>query len=305
MDHPLPARSTTADTEPTGGETAGTGRAPYRLHAPERQTAPLVLASAHSGRDYPAEFLAAARLDPVGLRRSEDSFVDELFGDAPGHGVPLLAATFPRAYCDPNREPWELDPAMFDDALPPWVNTTSARVGAGLGTIARVVASGESIYRGKLRFAEAESRVRRCWEPYHAALSGLLDDTRRRFGACLLVDCHSMPATSCAGRLPGPDFVLGDAHGTACSPQVTRLVERVLTGFGYVVRRNDPYAGGYVTRHYGRPRERVHALQIEIARTLYMDEAQFEKRPGFAEVREHLSALVATLAAATPDLLRG
>ena len=311
MDHPLPttahataAHATAARTTTAHATTDRAAPPPYRLHAPERQTAPLVLASAHSGRDYPAEFLAAARLDPVGLRRSEDSFVDELFADAPGHGAPLLAATFPRAYCDPNREPWELDPAMFDDALPPWVNTTSARVGAGLGTIARVVASGESIYRGKLRFADAEARVRRCWEPYHAALSGLLDETRRRFGSCLLVDCHSMPANSCAGRPPGPDFVLGDAHGTACSPQVTRLVERVLTGFGYVVRRNDPYAGGYVTRHYGRPRERVHALQIEIARTLYMDEARIEKRPGFARVREHLSELVATLTAAAPDLLR-
>lgn len=278
---------------------------PFVIHRPARQTAPLVFASPHSGRNYPAEFQRAARLDAVALRRSEDSFVDDLFGLAPGHGAPLIAATFPRAFCDPNREAWELDPAMFDDALPDWVNTTSARVGAGLGTIARVVASGEAIYRGKLRFSEAAERVRAYWEPYHLALSGLIDGTRQSFGTCLLIDCHSMPSQGCR-RGPGgtgPDFVLGDAHGTACSPRVTRQVEAVLTGFGYQVRRNDPYAGGYVTRHYGRPRERVHALQIEIARSLYMHEAQFERSAAFDTIRGHLGALAAELAGSAAALL--
>lgn len=267
---------------------------PYMVLRPEIQAAPLVFASAHSGRDYPAEFLRAARLDAVALRRSEDSFVDELFGAAPSLGAPLLAATFPRAYCDANREPWELDPGMFADELPPWVNTTSARVGAGLGTIARVVASGETIYRHKLHFTEAESRVRGCWQPYHAALRMLIDETRAQFGACVLIDCHSMPAVGATGG-QGPDFVLGDAYGTACSPRLTRHVERGLMAAGYSVRRNDPYAGGYVTRHYGRPRESVHALQIEIARSLYMDEARIERGPRFAEVRDRLSGLVASL----------
>ena len=148
---------------------------------------------AHSGRNYPADFVAAARLDALTLRRSEDGFVDELFAAAPAYGAPLLAATFPRAFCDANREPWELDPGMFEERLPPWVNTASARVGAGLGTIARIVASGEAIYRRKLRFAEAERRVRLYWEPFHTALRDLVAATRQQFGACLLVDCHSMP----------------------------------------------------------------------------------------------------------------
>ena len=132
---------------------------PIAVSHPPRQSVPLVFASAHSGRNYPADFVAAARLDALTLRRSEDGFVDELFAAAPAHGAPLLAATFPRAFCDANREPWELDPGMFEERLPPWVNTASARVGAGLGTIARIVASGEAIYRRKLRFAEAERRV--------------------------------------------------------------------------------------------------------------------------------------------------
>jgi N-formylglutamate amidohydrolase len=271
---------------------------PILLLRPVQQDLPVIFASPHSGRAYPADFLTAARLDALSLRRSEDSFVDELFAAAPEHGAPLLAATFPRAYCDANREPWELDPAMFADTLPPWVNTTSARVGAGLGTIARVVASGETIYRGKLAFAEAERRVRTCWQPFHDSLAGLIEETRARFGICLLIDCHSMPSHGQTARSGAKqvDFVLGDAHGTACSPRVTGLVEGVLARQGYMVRRNDPYAGGYITRHYGRPREGVHALQIEIARGLYMDESRIERLEGFHGVRQAMTRFIAELA---------
>lgn len=274
-----------------------------RLLAPACQSAPLVFAAAHSGRAYSAAFRAAARLDALALRRSEDCFVDDLFAAAPAHGAPLLAATFPRAFCDANREAWELDPAMFADRLPPWVNTVSPRVGAGLGTIARVVASGEAIYRDKLRFAEAEARIRDCWLPFHDALGALIAATRARFGRCLLIDCHSMPGTVQAGApqaaTPGPavDVVLGDAHGTACAPATVRRVEQVLQDLGYRVRRNDPYAGGYITRHYGRPREGVEAVQIELSRSLYMDETCFTPLPRFAAVQRDMTALIAALAA--------
>jgi N-formylglutamate amidohydrolase len=266
---------------------------------PASQTTPLVFASPHSGRCYPDAFLAASRLDASGLRRSEDSFVDELFAAAVGFGAPLVYATFPRAWCDPNREPWELDPAMFADALPAWVNTTSARVTAGLGTIARVVASGETIYRGKLAFAEAERRIETCWKPFQDTISALIDGTRAVFGQCVLIDCHSMPShVPVSGRGDRvADIVLGDAHGTACAPHITRFVERRLVDLGYRVRRNDPYAGGFITRHYGRPREHVHALQIEIARDLYMDEARFERSAAFPEVQRDVSLLIEALAA--------
>ncbi len=277
---------------------------PLRLHRPVRQTAPVVFASPHSGRCYKPEFLAAARLDPLSLRRSEDSFVDDLFAEAPRLGAPLLAATFPRAWCDANREAWELDPSMFAERLPAFVNTTSPRVGAGLGTIARVVASGEAIYRDKLAFTEAERRVRACWQPFHETLKALLAGTRALFGGCLLIDCHSMPAPA-GGGAGAPDFVLGDAHGTACAPAVTRFVERALIELGYTVRRNDPYAGGYITRHYGRPRERTHALQIEVARRLYMDEARIAPLGRFDLVRDDITALIARLTEAAEPLLAG
>jgi len=277
---------------------------PVIVERPDAPVAPIVFASPHSGRDYTAAFIAASRLDSLRLRRSEDSFVDELFADIPALGMPLVCATFPRAFCDANREPWELDPAMFEEALPAWVNTASPRVGAGLGTIAKVVASGESIYRGKLRFAEAEARIRTCWEPFHAALAAEVEAMHARFGACVLIDCHSMPANSLPPRHPA-DIVLGDAHGTSCAPAVIATVEAVLAGLGFIVRRNDPYAGGYITRHYGRPREGVHAVQIEINRTLYMDEARIQRLPGFGEIRHGLARAAAEIARRLADAKLG
>jgi len=271
---------------------------PVLVDRPAAQTTPLVFTSPHSGRCYPAAFLAASRLDALGLRRSEDSFVDELFAAAAEFGAPLVRATFPRAWCDPNREAWELDPAMFADTLPGWVNLTSPRATAGLGTIARVVASGEAIYREKLRFAEAEQRIEHCWKPFHETILALVERTRAVFGECVLIDCHSMPSqVPAGGRVDRPaDIVLGDAHGTSCAPRIIRFVERRLIDLGYRVRRNDPYAGGFITRHYGRPRDNVHALQIEIARDLYMDEARFERSAGFEAVRGDLSNLIEALA---------
>lgn len=280
-----------------------TSVASFRIDRPPTQTTPLVFASPHSGRGYPRTFLEVARLDAAGLRRSEDCFVDELYEGAITAGAPLVSAMFARAYCDPNREKWELDPAMFVDVLPEWVNTTSARVGAGLGTLARVVASGEAIYRRKLSFGEAEFRVHTYWEPYHAALRQLLDETKQSFGACLLIDCHSMPAQTYADGRKSPDVILGDAHGTACSPQIMRAVELILSDLGFVVRRNDPYAGGYVTRHYGRPREMINALQLELARGLYMDEARLTRSAQFSEIQRKMSEFASRLSLVAPALL--
>src|SRR6266849_6424761 len=168
------------------------------LREPPRHAIPLVIASPHSGSDYSEDFLASARLDPLTLRRSEDCFVDEIFAAAPELVAPLLAARFPRAYLDANREAWELDPAMFADLLPPFVNHRSPRVRMGLGTIARVVASGEEIYARKLRFAEARWRVDTLYHPYHHALRRLVDETETAFGGYVLLACHSMPSAASA-----------------------------------------------------------------------------------------------------------
>ena len=274
---------------------------PFRLLVPERPFSPVVFTSPHSGRDYSADLMKDVRLNPLALRRSEDSFVDELFDTAPENGAPLLAANFPRAFCDANREPWELDPSMFAEPLPAWVNTNSSRVNAGLGTIAKVVASGEAIYGAKLTFKEAERRVCNYWRPFHNELSRLIASIKERFGYCLVIDCHSMPSNG-QGRRP-VDFILGDLHGVACASRVTRMVEAWLVRQGFHVRRNDPYAGGYITRHYGRPTDDVHVLQIEIARGLYMDEGRIERLPGFPEVRATMAELVSDITRGVYDLI--
>ncbi len=269
---------------------------PIEVVQPEPPGTPLVFSSPHSGNVYPAAFVSASRLDPLMLRRSEDAFVDELFAAAPGLGAPLLKARFPRALVDPNREPYELDPGMFAEDLPEYVNRSSPRVGAGLGTIARIVASGAEIYNGKLAFAEAEARIEKLYRPYHAALDALIEDAQRRCGQAWLIDCHSMPAIGGPmDRDPGKrrvDFVLGDAHGTSCAPWLIDWTDSFLHGLGYSVTRNDPFAGGFITRHYGRPAKGRHALQIEINRRLYMDEERIERGPAFAELSRHLTEFV-------------
>ena len=282
--------------------------APHEVVAPERQTLPLVFASPHSGTRYPQAFVTESRLDQLTLRRSEDSFVDEIFGAAPGLGAPLIRAHFPRAYIDPNREPFELDPTMFEDPLPAYANTRSPRVAAGLGTIAKMVANGAEIYRGKLRFREALDRIQNYYWPYHAALRELVEDTRDAFGFCVLVDCHSMPSVGGpADRDPGSrrvDFVLGDCHGTSCAPVVTETAAAALRELGYHVALNTPYSGGFVTRHYGRPVESIHGLQIEINRALYMDEGAIRRGAFLPQLSHHMHGVIAALGRIDQALLK-
>jgi N-formylglutamate amidohydrolase len=280
------------------------GTGVFDLQLPVARCLPLVLASPHSGSEYPPDFLAASRLDPLALRRSEDSFVDELFAAASRLGAPLLSARFPRAYVDVNREAYELDPAMFSDALPGFVNAASPRVRIGLGTIARIVASGEEIYAKKLRFAEAIQRIEGLYHPYHQALRRLIEETEGVFGGCLLIDCHSMPsAAGSGGGQDAADIVLGDCHGASCAPQIIDAASGFLVERGFVIAVNAPYAGGFTTGFYGRPRAHRHALQIEINRALYMDERSYRRKPRFARLVKDMAELVQRLGQAAQGVL--
>ncbi|MEO8813043.1 MAG: N-formylglutamate amidohydrolase [Caulobacteraceae bacterium] len=274
--------------------------APFHIlpPSPSAPPTPLIFASPHSGRIYPEGMMAASRLDASEIRRSEDAFVDHLIDQAPRHGVTVIAAQLARVYLDVNREAWELDPAMFEDELPPYARAHTARVAAGLGAIARVVCEGREIYARKLSFAEARERIEAVHTPYHQALSALVERTRTAFGLAVLIDWHSMPAaaTDQAGGGPGCDIVLGDRFGGACAPKISRLVERRLQAMGYAVARNAPYAGGYTTEHYGRPARKVHALQIEVNRALYLDEASLTLSVGFPRLKADLEGLFQTLA---------
>ncbi|WP_224703561.1 N-formylglutamate amidohydrolase [Devosia aquimaris] len=279
---------------------------------PRRLVAPVVFNSPHSGRVYPERFLAMTRLDHLSIRQSEDAWVDELFARAPHLGAPMLRAHFPRAYLDVNREPWELDPTMFVEPLSDRFNTTSPRVAAGLGTLARVVAENKPIYRERLTLDDATMRIEGIYHPYHAALQRLLSEAMSAFGVALLIDCHSMPRIQRAQDKAAPDIVLGDRYGTTCAPGLVDLVETIFTSAGLNVARNRPYAGGFATRNYGRPQHGVHALQIEISRHLYMNEVTLTQNEGFEAIRALIDRLIfalvgidlVALAAGQPGLAR-
>ena len=265
---------------------------PFDIDAPVRLGVPLVVSSPHSGRDYPVAFLAASRLNLRELRRSEDSFVEMLFSDAPDIGAHLLAARFPRAYVDANREPFELDPDMFDTPLPDYVDVTSKRAAAGLGTIARIVAADVEIYRERLSFVEVEHRIEALYMPFRKALWRLMETTQQHFGCAVLLDCHSMPSNALDRRV---DIVLGDLHGTSAHADLVCAARESLKSMGYGVVRNKPYAGGAITRRYGRPDAANHAIQVEINRALYMDEDTFQPLDGFEKLRQDMSNFISTL----------
>lgn len=270
-------------------------RPAFETIRPRRQVAPIVVNSPHSGRNYPHRFLALSKLDERAIRQSEDAYMDEIFARAPHLGVPMLRAHFPRAYLDVNREPYELDPRMFRERLPEHFNTTSPRIAAGLGTIARIVSESRPIYRNLLSLDDAAMRIEGIYKPYHKTLQGLLTETLNRFGIAILIDCHSMPRLSRGNNRSAPDVVLGDRYGATCSPALVDLVETVLSGAGLKVARNRPYAGGHTTRTYGRPQYGVHALQIEFSRHLYMHEMTLAKHEGFAPLQSLATQLISAL----------
>jgi N-formylglutamate amidohydrolase len=281
------------------GESEAEGMPPAcDIHLPAEQTVPFVFNSPHSGRFYPEDFLAAISLDEHEIRRSEDLLVDRLFAPVVRLGAPLMSAVYPRAYLDVNREPYELDPKMFAGRLPTYANVRSLRVAGGLGTIPRVVSDSTNIYDGQLSVEEGLARIERIYRPYHDTLRRLLAQTHVAFGVAILVDCHSMPSNIRGGPTRArPDFVLGDRFGASCMPDLTDCAASTLQRLGYTVCRNKPYAGGFITEHYGRPSRGLHALQIEVNRGLYMDEQQLEPNRGFERLSADLAALAQALLA--------
>lgn len=273
----------------------------YTLHAPGSAASPVIFASPHSGNVYPAVMQDALCVPLIDLRRTEDAFIDELFLDAPSAGAVLLAARYGRSVVDLNRDPHELDPSMFLDGAPRACGLPTARVEAGLGCLPRVGARGEAIYRRLLSRAEGEHRLAAIHDAYHARLASLIETTRTGHGQALLIDCHSMPSVQ-PGRRGLTDIVLGDRFGSSCDARLTARVERAFRNQGLTVARNAPYAGGYTTRRYGRPRRNVHALQIEINRALYMDEHMVTRSDGFPKIKAVIGLVVADILSAAAQL---
>jgi N-formylglutamate amidohydrolase len=271
---------------------------PFEIVEPAEWRAPIIFNSPHSGAVYPAEFLDASRIDLPALRRSEDSFMDELIAGLSDLGFPTVRVNFPRSYVDVNREPYELDPRMFAGRLPSFANTRSMRVAGGLGTIPRVVGDGQEIYRERLSVDNALARIETLYKPYHRALRRLINKAHQAFGAVMVVDCHSMPSIGVSREEPRrPDLVIGDRYGTSCAALLPDKVEETMVRLGYSVGRNKPYAGGFITEHYGNPASGLHTIQLELNRAIYMDERRRERGARFAKVASDFAALADALAA--------
>jgi N-formylglutamate deformylase len=288
--HPAPAPQ---------GDLEGLFARPFRLVRPAVQSVPFIFASPHSGRHYPDSFVAASRLDALMLRRSEDAFVEELFGEVVELGAPLLGAEFPRVFLDVNRAMGEIDAGMFSGALGVAVEAPGPRVAAGLGVIPRIVRDGAEIYRGKLKPDEASARLEKLYRPYHQALAALVEETIARFGVAVVVDCHSMPSA-----LGAPNIVLGDRYGASAAQALSRLAESAFLREGLSVARNAPYAGGHTTTLYGRVPRGCHALQIEVNRGLYLDEEKIVKKESFEALKLKITAALTRITKLDASLLR-
>lgn len=269
----------------------------FQTVVPERDLSCVVFASPHSGSEYPQAMMRKTVLSNRMVRSSEDAFVDQLFDCAPQFGARFIKAVTPRAFVDLNRSPDELDPALISGVRRQGHNP---RVASGLGVIPRVVANGRAIYRGKISMAEARERLETYWHPYHAQLSGLLDEAFQYHGQAVLIDCHSMPreAVESAVRAGArrPDIVLGDRFGAAAAGSVVDRVEAAFANQGFVVARNAPFAGAYITQAYGRPASGRHAIQVELDRGLYMNEKRIEPNAQFEDVQAAVQAAVAEIA---------
>jgi N-formylglutamate amidohydrolase len=275
--------------------------AAFRIDRPRDLLTPVVVASPHSGRYYPEAFLAATVLDAQGIRSSEDAFMDMLVAGATGLGAPVIAAEYPRAWLDLNRSPDELDPGVVEGVQRA---VQTPRISSGLGVIPRVVANGRQIYRGKITRAEAEARIAGVWHPYHAALDALMTEAQGAFGEAVLLDFHSMPHEALDGvARPGrrrPEVVLGDRFGASAAGEVVDVLEDAFLGEGLSVIRNAPFAGAFVTQHYGRPARGRHAVQIEIDRALYMNERLLRPSAEFEAVKGIITKVIDRVICARP-----
>jgi len=258
---------------------------------PPKQAAPLVLDSPHSGNVYPKDF----RYDcpKAWLAETEDAFVDEIFGQAPQLGVPLLAALFPRCYIDANRAEDDIDPLLLEGTWPGPANPT-ARSAMGVGLIRRLFKQNDPqpIYSRPLTVAEIEHRINTYYRPYHKVLADLLETTHRDFGSVYHLNCHSMPCSPGGATRHMPDIVLGDRDGTTCDASFTQFAAKSLKEMGYRVAINKPYKGVEILRRHSAPAQNRHSLQIELRRGLYMDEASRRKTPLFARMRKNMTLFV-------------
>lgn len=271
---------------------------PFRLHLPAPRRSGVIFASPHSGRTWPDAIRARSPLSLRALRSSEDAFVGHLILPAQAMGAAVMTARIARGVVDLNRGADELDPALIEGLAAPRSN---ARIASGLGVIPRVVGGGRVIHPGRIPLSEAQARLAELWHPWHDRLAALMDETAAACGTALLIDVHSMPHDACASLRPGPDIVLGDLHGRSAARALSDAVAAAFVAEGFTLRRNTPFAGAYTLARHSAPERGRDAIQIEIDRALYMDEATLRPLPGYAAVRRRLSRVWMRIAALVPQ----
>lgn len=276
------------------GGAGGKARIVPHVVTPAARPSRFVFASPHSGTLYPDDMAASPHLDESGLRSAEDALVHRLIASGPSQGASVISATVGRAYLDLNRDPEELDPALIEGVE---AGAATLRTSAGYGVVPRLSGDGHPLYDRRLSLAEAAGRIGRVHRPYHAALSDLMQATRAREGLAVLIDWHSMPSrvTRTAAGVRGVDVVLGDRHGTACDPALTRRLKAQFESLGWRVALNHPYAGGWTTQVWGRPADGFHAIQIELNRALYLDEGTRLPGPGWSRCEKGVARVIAAL----------
>lgn len=272
---------------------------PISIVRPERWASGVIFGSPHSGCDYPDWFLRGTKLPTSVLRSSEDAFIDRLISCAPQFGAVTLAARVPRCIVDLNRGADEIDPLVVRGVPRHPLNQ---RTLAGLGVIPRVVSQGRTIHEHPIDRAEADRRINAFWRPYHHALAALIAEARRRFGQAILIDMHSMPHDALAHlQGPRPDMVLGNRHGLSASARISDAVTAAIEAEGWRIRRNSPFSGAYICSAYGRPGQNVHVVQLEINRSLYMDEKSLTPLSQFSAFAERLARAIKKLAVIDAD----
>ena len=260
----------------------------HTIVEPSTLTSGVVFALPHSGRDYGVSFLNQSILDKISIRSSEDAFLDQLIDGIENYGAPKIIANAPRAFIDLNRSKDELDPALISGIKN---NIRSPRISSGLGVIPRVVSHGKEIYRGKLSLEQAQSRIEYYWKPYHKDLANLLKRAQSIYGQSLLIDIHSMPHEAVSTQssfIRAPEIIVGDRFGMSSDPEFTNLIVSILKQHGFTVAKNTPFAGAFITKHHGKIKERTHAIQLEIDRSLYMDEERISPNSGFEKLKAQL-----------------
>ncbi len=282
--------------------------APFSVLMPGGMPLPVLIAAPHGGRAYPPELLANLRFRDATLRL-EDRHVDTLARDvAEQTGAALIIANAPRAMIDLNRAPDDVDWSMVvgEKAVRVRHSLANRRARSGLGLVPRRLPGVGEIWKQPLARAELDRRIEQVHRPYHAAIGKALESLRDRWGAALLLDLHSMPPLH--SRHPGsvsPEFVVGDRFGSSCDPRIVANTLRHLASAAKVASHNRPYSGGYVLDRHGAPQRGLHAMQLEVCRSTYLDARLEQPSARLPALARLLAGLVRVLASDVAELGRG